>query len=117
MVTLGFIGSREMQGVTSLCRFWGLGPNGYYMFLHFFRVSSWSLDALIGCWCAFVLSQNQVIYSNGRAVLFGDHTCVAKDGRRMPSVVTLHQHLRDPKQALLFSRALPGGNMCADRFD
>ena len=30
MVTLGFIGSREMQGVTSLCRFWGLGPNGYY---------------------------------------------------------------------------------------
>lgn len=81
MVTLGFIGSREMQGVTSLCRFRGLGPNGYYMFLHFFRVSSWSLDALIGCWCAFVLSQNQVIYSNGRAVLFGDHTCVAEDGR------------------------------------
>ena len=52
MVTLGFIGSREMQGVTSLCRFWGLGPNGYYMFLHFFRVSSWSLDALIGCFAA-----------------------------------------------------------------
>ena len=122
MVTLGFIGSREMQGVTSLCRFWTLGPSGYNMFLHFFRVSTWSLDALIGCWCAFVLSQNQTVQSDGRVVLFGDHlwqrkcglqttprvhqtvqsdgrvvlfgdhTCVAKDGRRMPCVVTMHQH-------------------------
>jgi hypothetical protein len=55
MVILGFIGSREMQGVTSLCRFWTLGPSGYNMFLHFFRVSSLSLDELIGCWCALVL--------------------------------------------------------------
>lgn len=92
MVVLGFIGSREMQGVTSLCRFWGLGPNGYHMFLHFFRVSSWSLDGLISCWCAFVLSQNQTVCCNGRAVLLGDHTNVAKDGRRMPCVVTMHQH-------------------------
>lgn len=92
MVVLGFIGSHEMQGVTSLCRFWSLGPGGYYMFLHFFRVSSWSLDTLTGCWCAFVLSQNQAVDSNGRTVLFGDHTCVAKDGRRMPCVVSMHQH-------------------------
>ena len=27
----------------------------------------------------------------GQAVLIGDHTLVAKDGRRMPGVVTLHQ--------------------------
>jgi hypothetical protein len=92
MVILGFIGSREMQGVTSLCRFWALGPSGYNMFLHFFRVSSWPLDELIGCWCAFVLSQNQAVHSNGRAVLLGDHTSVTKDGHRMPSVVTIHQH-------------------------
>jgi hypothetical protein len=62
------------------------------MFLHFFRVSSWSLDVLISCWCAFVLSQNQTVCCNGRAVLLGDHTNVAKDGRRMPCVVTMHQH-------------------------
>ena len=28
----------------------------------------------------------------GRAVLLGDHTCVAKDGRKMPCVVSMHQH-------------------------
>jgi hypothetical protein len=60
--------------------------------LHFYHVSSWSLGALITCWCAFVLSQNKTVYSDGRTVLFGDHTCVAKDGRRIPCVVTMHQH-------------------------
>ena len=92
MVILGFIGSREMQGATSFCRFWGLGPSGYHMFLHFFRRSSWPLNVLTESWWTFVLSQNQAVHSSGRVVLFGDHTNVAKDGRRMPSVVTMHQH-------------------------
>lgn len=91
-VVFGFIGSHEMKGVTSLCQFWGVGTGGYHMFLHFFRASSWSLEALIGAWSEFLLSQNETVHSDGRAVLFGDHTNVAKDGRRMPCVVTMHQH-------------------------
>jgi hypothetical protein len=92
MVVLGFIGSPEMSGVTSFCRFWGLNTAGYHAFLHFFRVSTWSLDKVMECWWSFVLSQNETVESHGRAVLLGDHTNVPKDGRRMPCVVTMHQH-------------------------
>jgi hypothetical protein len=92
MVILGFMGTHEMRGVTSFCRFWGLSTSGYNSFLHFFRVSAWSFDALIAYWSAFVLSQNEAVCADGRIVLLGDHTCVAKDGRKMPCVVSMHQH-------------------------
>lgn len=92
MVVLGFIGTHEMRGVTSFCQFWGLNTNGYKALIHFFRVSIWSLDKVIELWWEFVLSQNETVMSHGRAVLLGDHTCVPKDGRQMPCVVTMHQH-------------------------
>ena len=92
MVIIGFIGSHNICGVTAFCRFWGIGENGYYALLHFFRSSAWSLDALITQWSTFVLCQNETVYVQGRAVLLGDHTCVPKDGRRMPCVVSQHQH-------------------------
>jgi len=91
MVIIGFIGTSEMIGVTSFCRFWGLGESGYKTFLHFFRYSSWSLELLICHWTSFVLSQHETVIVQGRAVLSGDHTYVPKDGRYMPGVVTLHQ--------------------------
>jgi len=37
------------------------------------------------------LSQQQTVQFDGQAVLIGDHTMTAKDGRCMPGVVTLHQ--------------------------
>ncbi|MCP4368199.1 MAG: hypothetical protein GY797_08860 [Deltaproteobacteria bacterium] len=92
MVILGFIGANEMMGVTSLCRYWGLGEKGYHMFLNFFRSSAWSLGGIVSCWCGFVISQNKLISIDGRVVLQGDHTYVPKDGQRMPGVVTLHQN-------------------------
>jgi hypothetical protein len=92
MVILGFMGTHDMRGVTSFCRFWGLGESAYNSFLHFFRKSVWSLDALVAHWSAFVLSQNETVCADGRIALIGDHTCVAKDGRRMPCVVSMHQH-------------------------
>ena len=92
MVILGFIGTHEMGGVTSFCRFLGLNTAGYNSFLHFFRASTWSLDKVVKFWWTFVLSQNETVVSHGRAVLLGDHTCVPKDGRQMPCVVTMHQH-------------------------
>jgi hypothetical protein len=38
------------------------------------------------------LSQHVAVEVEGRKVLLGDHTAVVKDARRMPGVVTLHQH-------------------------
>jgi hypothetical protein len=58
----------------------------------FFRVSSWSLQALVAHWAFFVVSQDVIIKFQGRAVILGDHTYVPKDGRRMPGVLSLHQH-------------------------
>ena len=91
MVVLGFIGATELIGVSSFCRFWGATENVYHVFLHFFRVSSWSLPALVAHWTAFVVSQDVIVRSQGRVVLLGDHTYVPKDGRRMPGVVSLRQ--------------------------
>ncbi len=92
MVVLGFIGTTELIGVTSFCRFWGLEENGYKVFLHFFRSNAYSLTAIVCQWSAFVLAQNKTIMAQGRAVLQGDHTYVPKDGRQMPGVVSLHQN-------------------------
>lgn len=91
MVVLGFCCADQIIGISSFCRFWGLGERGYHAFLIFFRSSAWALDPLIYQWAAFVLSQSVLIKVSGRAILLGDHTYVPKDGRRMPGVVTLHQ--------------------------
>jgi DDE superfamily endonuclease len=91
LIVLGFIASTEMVGVSSWCRFWLLDVNGYHSLLQFFRSSAWSLSALMHHWAVFVLAQQQVVYTHGRCVLLGDHTYVAKEGRRMPGVVTLYQ--------------------------
>jgi hypothetical protein len=42
-------------------------------------------------WTTFVVSQQMAVVIAPRLVLIGDHTYVAKDGHRMPGVVTLHQ--------------------------
>lgn len=91
MVILGFIGATDMTGITSFCRFWGLGESAYYAFLNLFRSEAFSLYMLIYQWTTFVLAQNETVMVKGRAVLLGDHTYTPKDGRRMPGVVTLHQ--------------------------
>src|SRR5918992_302201 len=91
MIVLGFLGATEMLGLSSFCRFWGLDVQGYYRLLHFFRSTAWCLDDLIHHWGAFVLSQHVAVVMTSRLVVIGDHTYVAKDGRRMPGVVTLHQ--------------------------
>jgi hypothetical protein len=92
MIVLGFIGATEMIGVTSFCRFWGLGESAFHAFLNFFRSEAYSLPVLIQHWITFVLNQGNSIQFHDRVVLLGDHTYVPKDGRKMPGVVTLHQN-------------------------
>ena len=91
MIIIGFVGANEMIGVTSFCRYQGLGASGYNAILHFFRSSAWSVAMIMCQWHTFVLSQEVTVMVKGRAVLAGDHTYVPKDGRKMPGVVTLHQ--------------------------
>jgi hypothetical protein len=90
-VIIGFIGVTYIDGVSSICRFWHLQTLGYYALLQLFNSTAWSLPGLLACWWTFVLSQNQTVTIDGRAILLGDHTMASKDGRYMPGVVTLHQ--------------------------
>jgi hypothetical protein len=92
MVVLGFLGSVDIIGISSFCRFWGVGENVYHSLINFFRSSAWSMDALVFYWTSFVISQNEAVKIRDRVALLGDHTCVPKDGRRMPGVVTLKQN-------------------------
>ncbi|MBF0227618.1 MAG: hypothetical protein HQK76_19395 [Desulfobacterales bacterium] len=91
LVMLAFMGNGNIIGVSSFCRFWGIGESGYHSILHFFRSSGWSLNLLVIYWGNFVLSQKKTVCINGRTVLIGDHTYVPKDGCKMPGVVSLHQ--------------------------
>ncbi len=92
MVIIGFIGANEMTGVTSFCRFQGLGADSYNTLSHFFRSGAWSAAMIISQWLTFVAAQGVAVMAEGRAVLAGDHTYVPEDGRHMPGVVTLHQN-------------------------
>jgi len=74
MVIIGFIGANEMTGVTSFCRFWGLGANGYNTLLHFFRSGAWSAAMIISQWQTFVVAQQVAVMSGDRVILAGDHT-------------------------------------------
>jgi hypothetical protein len=91
MLVLGFMGAGEITGISSFCRFWGVGDNAYHSFLNFFRSSAFSIEGLLFFWGSFVLAQNETVRVQGRAVMIGDHTSVPKDGRRMPGVVTIRQ--------------------------
>ncbi len=92
IIILGFLASNHIEGITSFCRFWGVGANQYYAFLHFFRSTAYSLDQFVLYWESFVLRQEQTVFLNERALLLGDHFYTPKDGRRMPAVVTMRQH-------------------------
>jgi hypothetical protein len=64
---------------------------GYHRLLHFFHSCAWCLDAVVAHWSGLVLDQQVTVTVEGRTILWGDHTYVVKDARRMPGVVTLHQ--------------------------
>lgn len=108
MVVLAFLAAPEAVGVTSFCRFWGLGEVGYHCLLRLFRSSAWSLPAMIDAWVAFVASQQVMRTVGDRIILLGDHTQVVKDATRMPGVVTLHAHSETQSKPSYFRGQLWG---------
>ena len=90
-IVIGFIGTTEMIGITSLCRFWMVNDAGYHRLLHFFRAKAYCYEALLSTWQKWVIRQGNAFEVSGRKVLLGDHTAAVKDGRRMPGVVSMHE--------------------------
>jgi len=92
LIIIGFIVTPHPEGLSSLCPFWLSHDTDYHRLLHFFHSCAWQLEPLIAHWSGLVLNQHLAVEVEGRYILLGDHTAVVKDARRMPGVVTLHQH-------------------------
>ncbi len=83
----------DCAGVTSIIRVMGLEPFCYDRLLDFFHSPSLNIELLVKCWVKLVfkvLSTN-LVKVNGRYVLLGDGIKVAKEGKKMPAVKSLHQ--------------------------
>ena len=108
-IVIGFMGTGEIIGVTSLCRFWLLDEAGYYRLLRFFRSKAYVYGELLNAWQDFVSRQDQSVKVAGRAVLIGDHTAVVKDGRKMPGVVSMHESSETQSKPSYFRAQCWGG--------
>src|ERR1035437_6774252 len=88
----GFSTRKDLLGVTSIVRALGLEPACYDRLLDFFHSPALDLDKLTRAWCALVFRFDPgLLRMNGKPVLVGDGIKVAKAGRKMPGVKTLHQ--------------------------
>ena len=92
LVFVGFMTRADSYGVSSIVRALGLAPSCYPCLTHFFHSSAWTARGLLDQWWKFVAKEKDAFMVEGRVVFLGDHTNIVKDGRKMPSVSTLHQN-------------------------
>ena len=78
VLVLGFIGSSEIAGVSSFCRFWLLEVTVYHSLLRFFHSDTWSLLGLQEQWSRWVLAQNETVMVGQRVILFGSFRAIDK---------------------------------------
>jgi len=91
IVIVGFYVRYDHNGLTSIIRWLSLTPICYDSLVHFFYSTCWSLDTLIPVWVMWVLAHCPLMEFNGRILLIGDGIKIAKEGRRIPGVKSLHQ--------------------------
>ena len=91
VVVLGLMVRSDKLGITSVLRALSIAPKNYESILHFFRADSWSLPNVQACWYEVVRNHLPLFCHEGRAVLVGDGTKQAKEGRFMPGVKKLAQ--------------------------
>ena len=88
----GMTTRKDLLGVTRIVRALGLEPACYDRILDFFHSPALDLDRLTRAWRALVFRAHpDILRVNGRSVLVGDGSKVAKAGRKMPGVKKLHQ--------------------------
>ncbi len=91
IVIVGLYVRYDHNGLTSIIRWLSLTPTCYDSLVHFFYSTCWNLDTLIPVWVRWVLTYCPVMEFNGRLLLIGDGIKIAKEGRRIPGVKSLHQ--------------------------
>ena len=90
----------DFFGVTSIVRALGLKAYCYDRILDFLHSSSLNIERLTQLWIKLVLKIfPKPLRVNNRYVLVGDGLKVAKEGRKMPAVKSLHQESQNNSKA------------------
>ena len=90
LALMGMCCRMDLAGVTSFVRVLRLKPAAYPRFLGLFHSNALDLDLLKG-WIRLALALFTPFEAGGRLVLLADGIKVAKKGRKMPGVKSLHQ--------------------------
>lgn len=92
VVFAGLMTRADCYGVSSIVRALELAPSCYHNLLNFFHSSAWTARGLLEQWWKILGKEENPFMVGNRIVLLGDHTNIVKDGRKIPSVSTLHQN-------------------------
>lgn len=91
VIIVGLMIRSDKLGTTSVIRDLALNPKLYETMNHFFRASSWSLEAIKLKWFEAVKSAAPLYKEDVYTILIGDGVKQAKEGRYMPGVKKLFQ--------------------------
>jgi len=91
VIIIGLMIRPDKLGTTSIIRDLALNTNLYETMNHFFRASSWVLDAVKLKWFETVKTSAPLYKEDGYTILIGDGVKQAKEGRYMPGVKKLFQ--------------------------
>jgi len=91
LVLAGITVRPERAGITSLVRVLRLKPVAYHRLLHVFHSEAMDLERLTELWARLVLKICNPLVVDGHLVCLADGIKIAKEGKKMPAVRSLHQ--------------------------
>lgn len=91
IIVIGLMIRSDKLGTTSIMRDLALNPKLYETMNHFFRASSWTLEAIRHKWLQVVKTYAPLYTVAGYTILIGDGVKQAKEGKHMPGVKKLFQ--------------------------
>lgn len=95
VVLIAWAARPDLLGVTSLVRASFLQEANYHLLLNFFHSGALRLTLLLDLWVRLTLRLFQPLSQQGYTVLVADGLKVAKEGKKMPAVKSLHQESTD----------------------
>lgn len=99
VIIMGFIIGSEHVGVTSIIRALCLDSRHYESILHFFRATSWDIEAIRRKWISLVKTNAPLMEMEGYNILAGDGVKQPKEARKMPGVKKMHQESENVSKA------------------
>jgi hypothetical protein len=99
VVLIAWAARPDLLGVTSLVRASFLQEGCYHLLLNFFHSGAVVLPLLIQAWIRLALTLFEPVSETGYTILVADGLKVAKEGKKMPGVKSLHQESTDNSKA------------------